>query len=242
MMLGDWSGAVADAGQVPTNFVHYMLYSDGTDNSNMMYWWGYLRDETTVWGTPFETLGTDETAEIPGDPRVTFDYIFEDGEIQNGGDARRPFYRQRKYKSYDDDIPLTKGTEMRLIEAEAALMNSDYNTAVQKINEVRTYNNATYLYDLPMVSANTVEEAWVLLMTERGLELWLEGKRLPDLRRWAQTRGGNIPFSVVREEARGQPASADPVRPVLETEVYTLEGDICIQVSKDERTSNKNIG
>ncbi len=242
MMLGDWSGAVADAGQVPTSFVHYMFYSDGTDNTNDLYWWGYLRDETTVWGTPFETLGTDLTAGIPGDPRVTFDYIVEDGTIQNGGDARRPFYRQRKYQSYDDDIPLTKGTEMRLIEAEAALMNSDYNTAVQKINEVRTYNNATFAYDLPMVSANNVEEAWTLLMTERGLELWLEGKRLPDIRRWAQTRGGNIPFSVVREEARGQPASADPVRPVLETEVYTLEGDICIQVSKDERTSNKNIG
>ena len=241
MMLGDWTGAVADAGMVPTNYVKYMLYSYGTDNTNDMYWWGYLRDETTVWGTPFAALGTDDTAGIPGDPRIVFDYIMEDGVIQDGGDSRRPFYRQRKYRSYDADIPLTKGTEMRLIEAEAALMNNNFNTAVQKINEVRTFNNTANGYDLPMVSANSVDEAWTLLMTERGIELWLEGKRLPDIRRWATTRNGNIPFSVVREEARGQPASADPIRPVLQTEVYTLEGDICIQVSKDEKAANKNI-
>jgi hypothetical protein len=78
------------------------------------------------------------------------------------------------------------------------------------------------------------------LMTERGLELWLEGKRLPDVRRWAQTRG-TVPFSVVREEARGQPATADPVRLVLDTEVYSQWNDLCIQVSKNEKTSNKNI-
>ncbi len=242
MMLGDWSGAVADAGQVPTNFVYYMYYDDTAGVSNMMYWWGFLRDETSVWGTPFETLGTDLTAGIPGDPRVEYNYIVNDGVIQDGGDARRPFYRQRKYTSYGDEIPLTKGTEMRLIEAEAALMNGDVTTAVQKINEVRSYNNTANGYSLPMVSATSVDEAWTLLMTERGLELWLEGKRLADLRRWAQTRGGNVPFSVVREEARGQPASADPVRPVLETEVMSLEGDICIQISKNERTSNPNIG
>ena len=242
MMLLDWSGAASDAGQVPTDFVYDMVFNDGDGVSNQMYWWGYLRDETSVWGTPFETLGDDETAGIPGDPRVPFNYIVEDGNVQDGGDARRPFYRQRKFTSYDDEIALTKGTEMRLIEAEAALMSGDFATAVTKINEVRTYNNSEFNYTLPMVAAATLDEAWTLLMTERGLELWLEGKRLADLRRWAQTRSGNVPFSVVREEARGQPASADPVRLVLDTEVFTEWNDICIQISKNEKTSNPNIG
>jgi hypothetical protein len=241
MMLGDWSGAVADAGQVPTSFVYDLYYDETAGVSNMMYWWGYLRDETSVWGTPFETLGLNQVVDNGGDPRVPYDYIEEDGVIQDGGDGRRPFYRQRKFVSYGDEIPLTKGTEMRLIEAEAALMNGDFNTAVDKINEIRAYNNTTFHYDLPMVSAADTEEAWMLLMTERGLELWLEGKRLADLRRWATTRSGNVPFDVVREEARGQPYTADPVRPVLETEVMTLDGDLCIQISKDERASNKNI-
>lgn len=241
MMLGDWSGAVSDAGMVPTQFVYYMYYDETAGVSNMMYWWGYLRDETSVWGTPFETLGLDLVNDNGGDPRVPYDYLMEDGAIQDGGDARRPFYRQRKYTSYGQEIPLTKGTEMRLIEAEAALMNSDVNTAVAKINEVRSFNNSQFGYALPMVSAANLDEAWELLMTERGLELWLEGKRLADLRRWSQTRNGNVPFMVVREEARGQPATADPIYPVLDTDVMDERGDLCIQISKNEKTSNKNL-
>lgn len=241
MMLGDWSGATADAGAVPTDFVYYLYYDETAGVSNDMYWWGYLRDETSVWGTPFETLGLNLVEDNGGDPRVPYNYIVEGGVIQDGGDARRPFFRQRKYTSYGDEIPLTKGTEMRLIEAEAALTAGDWNTAVSKINEVRTFNNAEFGYALPMVSAADLDEAWTLLMTERGLELWLEGKRLADLRRWATTRGGNVPFMVVREEARGQPASADPVRLVLVTEVMTQMNDLCIQVSKDEKQSNKNL-
>ena len=241
MMLGDWTGAVSDAGMVSTDFVYYLYYDETAGISNDMYWWGYLRDETSVWGTPFETLGLNLVADNGGDPRVPYNYIIKDGVVQDGGDARRPFYRQRKYTSYGDEIPLTKGTEMRLIEAEAALMNNNYNTAVSKINEVRSFNNTEFGYSLPMVAAASVDEAWTLLMTERGLELWLEGKRLADLRRWAQTRGGNVPFMVVREEARGQPASADPVRLVLVTEVMTLENDLCIQVSRNEKMANKNF-
>ncbi|MFO8174913.1 MAG: RagB/SusD family nutrient uptake outer membrane protein [Longimicrobiales bacterium] len=241
MMLGDWAGAVSDAAMVPTNFVYYMYYHETAGVQNMMYWWGYLRDETSVWGTPFETLGLNLVQDNGGDPRVPYDYLMEDGSIQDGGDARRPFYRQRKYTGYGQEIPLTKGTEMRLIEAEAALMSSDYNTAVSKINEVRNFNNSQFGYELPEVSAASLEEAWQLLMTERGLELWLEGKRLADLRRWAETRNGDVPFPVVREEARGQPASADPIRPVLETDVMSRLGDLCIQISKNEKTSNKNL-
>lgn len=242
MMLGDWTGAVEDAELVPTDFVYYMYYDETAGVSNQMYWWGYLRDETSVWGTPFETLGLDLVQDNSGDPRVPYDYIMEDGSIQDGGDARRPFYRQRKYTSYGDEIPLIKGTEMRLIEAEAALMNDDdVATAVSKINEVRSFNNSQFGYELSMVSAASVDEAWELLMTERGLELWLEGKRLADLRRWTTTRNGNVPFEVVREEARGEPATADPVRPVLETDAMSRLGDLCIQVSRNETTSNPNL-
>jgi len=240
MMLGDWAGAVSDAAQVPTDFVYDMVYNDGDGISNDMYWWGYLRDETSVWGTPFVTLGLDEVTDNGGDPRVPYDYIMEDGVVQDGGDARRPFFRQLKYTSYGDEIPATKGTEMRLIEAEGALTSGDFATAVDKINEVRAFNNAEFEHGLPMVSASSLEEGWMALMTERGLELWLEGKRLPDINRWAQTRG-TVPFSVVREEARGQSASADPVRPVLETEVYSQWNSLCIQVSKNEKAANKNI-
>jgi len=241
MQLGDWSGAVADASMIPTDWVYWMYFNQTAGVSNDMYWWGYLRDETSVWGTPFAAMGENLTEANGGDPRVQYDMAKEaDGSLKDGGDGRRPFYRQRKFRSYDDEIALTKGTEMRLIEAEAALVSGDFATAVAKINEVRAYHTAEGT-SLPMVSAANADEAWTLLMTERGLELWLEGKRLADLRRWATTRSGNIPFSVVREEARGQAATADPIRPVLETNAYQTLGDLCIQVSKDEKASNKNI-
>jgi hypothetical protein len=241
MQLGDWTGAVSDAGQIATDWVYWMYFNQTAGVSNDMYWWGYLRDETSVWGTPFATLGQNLTTPNGGDPRVQYDVAMTDkGAVQDGGDGRRPFFRQRKFRSYNDEIALTKGTEMRLIEAEAALAGSgDFNTAVAKINAVRAYHNANGM-NLPMVSATNADEAWTLLMKERGLELWLEGKRLADLRRWA-TSHPNIPFSVVREEARGQPATSDPIRPVLETNVYQTRGDICIQISKNEKASNKNI-
>ncbi|GMV04973.1 MAG: hypothetical protein AMXMBFR53_12530 [Gemmatimonadota bacterium] len=241
MQLGDWAGAVSDAAKISTDWVYWMYFNQTAGVSNDMYWWGYLRDETSVWGTPFMTLGENLTTPNGGDPRVQFDVAMTaGGEVQDGGDGRRPFYRQRKFRSYNDEIALTKGTEMRLIEAEAALQSGDVTTAVAKINAVRAYHNANGK-NLPLVSASNVEQAWTLLMAERGIELWLEGKRLADLRRWAKSRSGNVPFSVVREEARGQPASADPIRPVLETDVYQTRGDICIQISKDEKASNKNI-
>lgn len=242
MQLGDWTGAVADAGMVPTGFSYWMFFNQTAGVSNDLYWWGYLRDETSVWGTPFAALGQNiDEAASAGDPRVQYDIATTDeGEVRDGGDGRRPFYRQRKFRSYNDEIALTKGTEMRLIEAEAALVGGDFTTAVDKINAVRTHYNGANGTSLPMVSAASVEEAWTLLMRERGIELWLEGKRLADLRRWATTPG-TVPFAVVREEARGQPSSADPIRPVLETDVFQTRGDICIQVSKNEKMANKNL-
>ena len=236
MQQGDWTGAAADAAMVPTAFVYNMVYSDNSDISNDMYWWGYLRDETSVWGTPFETLGENLSVANGGDPRVQYDIAYTSGgAVRDGGDGRRPFYRQRKFRSYGEEIALHKGTEMRLIQAEAALMGGDFTTATGFINDVRDH------YSLANVAPANVDETWTALMTERGIELWLEGKRLGDLRRWATTRSGNIPFSVVREEASGQPSSADPIREVLDTEVYNTQGDLCIQVSKNEKASNKNI-
>ena len=38
--------------------------------------------------------------------------------------------------------------------------------------------------NVPAASATTVTEGWAALKRERGIELWLEGRRLGDLRRW----------------------------------------------------------
>lgn len=236
MMLGDWDGAVADANKIPTDFIYEQVHAESNGVSNQFFWWGNRRNETTVWGTPFAEWGLNlSDPNSTGDPRVQYDLAMSKGQVALGGDARRPFYRQQKFESYSDEIAVVRGTEARLIEAEAALVRGgDVQTVQSKINEVRDFHG------LPPIQIGSVQEAWAALQKERGLEFWLEGRRLPDIRRWAGTPGFVV-TSVVRGDVAGQPASADPVLNVLDTQVMKESGDMCLMVSKEERDANPNF-
>lgn len=240
VMLGDWSGAVEDAGRVPTGFVYAQVHSDnsGAENNGIFNWAGRgdNGNQVSVWGTPFAEWGVEvnDFVESEGDPRVPYEVVTatnDDGEVyvRTGGDNRRPLWFSRKYGSAASPIPIVKGTEMRFIEAEALLLDSQVQPAVDKINEVRR------LHGLDDVSAGSLAEARELLMKEKGIELWLEGRRLPDIRRWNQDNGWAVPFNVVRAPASGQPASADPRVSVLDVE------RMCLEVSSNEIESNPNI-
>jgi starch-binding outer membrane protein, SusD/RagB family len=236
LQLGQWAEAVADAGQVPTNFVYNHIHSENSSNEhNGVHNWAYRGDNAfqyTVWGTTFATWGRNAATPAEGDPRARFTVLtLPSGAPRIGGDNRRPVWRADKYPARDTPIPLAKGTEMRLIEAEALLRSGNVTGAVGKINDVRTHHGLT------LASASTVAEAWQLLMRERGLELWLEGRRLGDLRRWAKepTTAAFANYPVVGRIAVGQPASADPTRNVLEA------SPLCLRVSTDEIFSNPNL-
>jgi hypothetical protein len=120
---------------------------------------------------------------------------------------------------------------MRLIEAEALLRGGNVSGAVAKINEVRARHG------LSAASAGNAAEGWVLLMRERGLELFLEGRRLGDVRRWAADAQAapHVDYRFVGRIASGQPASADPQRSVLDA------SPLCLRVSTDEIFSNPNL-
>ncbi len=154
--------------------------------------------------------------------RVRTDWLIYDlpSTVPVGRDGRRPFWRQRKYTATGNPITVAKGAEMRLIEAEAALLGGDLTGALNAINAVRTHHY------LPHLTAATADEAWEILVRERGLELWLEGRRLADLRRWQQNPGW-VRTEVVRY---GGP------RNVLDT-----EEPLCLKVSSNEIFSNPNI-
>lgn len=245
MMLGEWEAAVADAGAIPTSFVFWQLHEENDEEDNQLYWWGHDRNETSVWGTPFAEWGQQYNLDGgpvgTGDPRVQFDIALEDdGGVSTGGDGRRPFYRQLKYDSYSADIAVVKGTEMRLLEAEAALVQdgaAGIGEMMAKINEVRAFHD---LAAIDPGTVTTLEDAWALLQKERGIELWLEGKRLPDFRRWAVTPG-TVYTQVVRRAITSEPPSADPVLPSLETQVMAEIGDICLMISRDEKNVNPNL-
>lgn len=227
-----WSDALQHAGELGDGFVFEQVHSTNSSREeNMQRWWGYLRDENTVWGTPFEEWGqqiddNDGSVVEDGDPRVQWTIR---PDVPVGGDGERPFYAQMKYDDYADNIPVVKGTEMRLLEAEYELLQGNYDEMVARINDVRDVHGLDPVTETP----DNDDDAWELLMKESGIELWLEGRRLPNFRRWMEVSthsvGDGIPFRVVREDD--------------ENPQYVLEDieGMFLRVSREEKEANPNL-
>jgi len=176
--LGRWADAAADAEQVPIDFEFEAVYSAAsTDQYNQIYELGSRNPwrDWTVWGTRFV-----EEYQETGDSRIAW-VDREDDENPLG----LPIFEQRKYLSRSDNINLSSGREMLLVRAEAALQAGSWQDAMSLINTLRA-NTVSHHTDapLPALSAGNAEEAWTHLKDERARELWLEGRRMADLRRW----------------------------------------------------------
>ena len=185
---GNWSGAVEDAARVPAGFVHLArLSTDGESNSLAQE--THNRFEYSVWGTEF--------AERPGDPRAPWEIIYRsDGTVATGANGSTLHYQQQKYITSGDDIPLVKGTEMLVLRAEAALRDNDIAAAFSLLNEARAVHSMAPL-DVPA----SADEAWDILHAERGATVWLENRRLWDLRRWfAETGPAHHDFLADRDQ------------------------------------------
>jgi hypothetical protein len=92
--------------------------------------------------------------------------------------------------------------EMQLIRAEERLVNNDIPGAIAFINSVRTSNQSHLDLDndgnrFPTVDTGdnlpaydptgmTAPVAWALLMRERNVEMWMEGRRMADELRWIE--------------------------------------------------------
>jgi hypothetical protein len=193
LALEDWAGAIADARQVPVDFVQWLEidYSKGgsRDQSNHVFNanGGSGFRSFTFRFTFFDTYYTQT-----GDPRTPWRDFPQANERNcvaalEGFGGSVPCIQQRKYLSDDDDIKLASGAEMRLIEAEAMLRQSpgNWQAAMAIINANRTrYVSNTTQQPLRPWTANNLDDAWTFLMRERAIELWLEARRFTDLRRW----------------------------------------------------------
>lgn len=190
---GNWAGAVTDAQLVPTSYVFVAPFSTNTGpENNDLAFETTTRSEFTVFNTYWATVK---------DPRVPWDTVrTSSGALAVGQDGRTTFFRQRKYINLAADIPMVKGTEMLLLRAEAALRSNDVTTAMTLINQVRAFYN-TSTAPLPPLTATTTAEAWPILQRERGATLWLEARRLWDLRRWnAETGPAKNTFLDARDK------------------------------------------
>jgi hypothetical protein len=180
LLKGNLAGATADAGLIPSNtFVYRMPYYVNTvDQYNRINWASANQPYRahTVWGTFY-----DNYRRTTRDPRVPFDSSltvrFGDAAVTSLGGQVRWFF-QTKYPVRESSINLSSGWEMRLIEAEALLVGGDVAGAMTKLNARRI------ALSLTPWTANNATEAWTALKRERGIELWLEGRRMADFRRW----------------------------------------------------------
>ncbi len=249
--LGNWAGAVADAQAVPDGFLYNAPYFPLEQvQFNRIFWAGagqpYL--SVSVWNTQWEDYYV-----ATGDPRVPWQWedletgdvfdAFEDGPPADDLDATKgdaavaivedsipngsvPFFQQMKHASEGAPIALSSKWEMNLIEAEASLLDGQVGPAVDLMNERRTD------LGLPDLAPATLEEAWTDLKRERGAELWLQARRMNDIRRWQEN---STPGALSFHEDRDDPRSflRDASRPG--------EAELCYPIPRNERESNPNL-
>lgn len=211
LMLGNYDQAMSFAAMVPDDFLWVANRSDNSGREwNSLYSFTHENQkQITVWSMYNDSIGPDT------DPRVPWRDM-----NQTSGGGVKPFYRQLKYTSRAHDIPLAKGHEMRLIEAEAMLRQGDRDGAIGKINYVRNR------VGVPPVSATTDQDAWLALDRERNFELWLEARRLKDNARFAAE--GLSPWAVAFMQGRHNcfpPSTAEcSANPNVEGNAYCAQG------------------
>lgn len=212
---GDWTAATTDAAKVPTSFVYVApLMTDGL--SNTLSYETHDRYEYTVYST--------EYAGHYGDPRIPWDTAYaQNGKVAVGANGATPMYQQQKYKTLGDNIVLTKGTEMLVLRAEAALRQStpDITGAYALLNQERAFYGMQ-----PLVEATTLSQAWADLHWERQAVTWLEGRHLWDERRWFAETG---------------PAHYDIPATVADPTATLANRAVCIPISQNEIMSNPNV-
>ncbi len=217
---GDWTGAVADAQQVPASFL-YVASLQLPSPDNVFTYETHDRYEYTIFGTFMSTDTTAARENMDGpawtsthldDPRAPWEILYKaNGAVAVGANGNTPMYQQHKYDDRGADIPLVKGTEMLLLRAEAALRNSDIAGAYSLMNQARDVYGMDHL-----TAASDLATAWKDLHYERSATVWLEGRHLWDDARWYAASG---------------PAHSD-----------ALDGrDTCLPISKSELDSNTNL-
>ena len=236
-----WANAAADAAQVPDDFVFVIEMDD---------------QESAIYNSLFEAVGGvfrsytqlhtffDDYYTTTGDPRTPWgphpEFTTTTASLQGYANNPVPFRRQEKYTSQSDDHDLATGWEMRLVQAEAALAQGDFASAQGLINQVRTRNIAVNTTGLPTTTAGivggsalaevtftNVADGYTALKRERYVELWLEGRRMGDERRWAENSTPGV-IDLPDFESQSTLFTSNP-------------RSTCFDIPDAERESNPNV-
>lgn len=218
IQLGDWEGAIEDAAKVPTDFSYAAPFGSsqqGNRRTNAI--WKEMGDRVNL--SIAYTWFRDYYNES-GDPRVPSDSA---GRV--AADGETPLVVQRKFPSGSADIPVTKGAEMRLIEAEYEITQTgDWQQGMQIINNLRAQAG------VDPWQADNQQEAFEALIRERGIVMWLEGRRGGDFFRWDLAPADDPILSTMAANAEAAGAS-----------VRLEDRATCFQISRDTREANPNL-
>lgn len=229
VMLGNWAAAVADAGAIPAGFSFDMPYYDLGDDTqaNRIYVAGKAEpykahSQIFTWIEQYnpETGGVADT-----DPRVSWEVSGENGDAASSCCGVIAWNPQTKYTSDDAGIELSSYEEMQLILAENEIMNNnDIPAGMAIINALRTAAG------VGTETAATQAEAMTFLKREHAIEMWLEGRRLPAMRRWYVN---NTPGDLQTLEEIGD---GD-----VSTGSHLTTRHYCFPISEAEQDTNQNI-
>lgn len=187
--LADWTGAVADAGRVPTTFAYKMPYYANVDEFgyNRTMWSSTSQSffkATSTWNTWYSQY-FDESK----DPRVPYTVTTLKGSGAFPPVGAVNWWPQAKYATNTAGVNLASGREARLIEAEASLRGGNIAGAMTLIDTNRASAGAPVAGCPP-----TISDAWTLIERERGIELYLEGQSscFPVSRQEIDTNKNNV--------------------------------------------------
>jgi hypothetical protein len=167
---GNHAAAAEDAAEVPDGFLWIAHFRNAPGETNDLYFQLNRRVEGTV-APPFQATG---------DPRVP---VENTGEM--GADNVTPRFDQRKYPDEFTPMPMGTWQEARLIQAEALIRANQSPAGVALLNQVRA---AAGLPELDTAMSHA--DAMTALRTERKMQLFLTGRRFPDMRRFDEFPAG----------------------------------------------------
>jgi hypothetical protein len=194
LYAGNLDAALADAQTIPDDYVFYAPYSEaGGAPSNSIVTLSYRGYNKAAGLDRIHWPKVDTIAGFMRDPWTdSLDHrlAFTHPRNERGGDGVTQHYNEEKYTDPGDDIAVTHGKEMRLIEAEIYMKKGDLVQAMARINNIRTAAG------LPTITGTTAAEVQERLLWERFAQLYLEGHRMHDLNRFnlvAAVLGANRP-------------------------------------------------
>jgi starch-binding outer membrane protein, SusD/RagB family len=182
LFTGDLVGADQDAAGVPRDF-QFQLEFGANPESHRNFIQFISNNNPYRAHSVYETYYEGYYQET-GDPRVRWD---QDPDVPTAEFEWVPWYFQLKYTEVTSPMNLSSGREAVLIQAEIALEAGSWQEAVDLVNSLREGLVSDHDGEpLPLWEADNAEEAWTALKRERGIELWLETRRLGDLWRWVE--------------------------------------------------------